>query len=568
MATVAPIKTAKIENHIGNIHLLVWNFTGWSPLLPVEQNLAAGGAAFADAGDVDGGVLLERAGELAGAAAHAAAGIDARLLEGFGVAGRVDDLGFLDINGLGRDGTPLLADDAVGGHGPGETAATVVKCGAEADGLALRTKTFHPAFFLGRDLPDCAGGADLRAEHATGLAITDARNQGGRPEAFEAGLVERGMERGVGADLHALAAADAAGEEIFLIERAGRAEKAFIAAFAEARVGTKERNHCRTGGEAGDGTAPAQVGRCDFLFIAEEAELEAVMRATAYAVHAHEALGFSPGKAADGIVSALATKQAAVALVTCGRVLVQSQDRPAGDCAEQSAERADGAAPKAGDAQAGDENGQEEDSEDQALGKVRLAEVEHEKQENRMEDFAGSLDGGDVAVLEGRENRTHGEVEGGQKREAERTDQQAERVKPADGRGTEAGGDESCDEDDVFAGLPAFVAVGIDALLAAFGLGGQIADEVLQRAHGADPAAEEAAQKESGQQNDQAPQQAAIEGVTGEGVGDGDQRVELEKQTHRGKQVNVARGAGDGAQRGENQQRKKQQQKEDLRDSA
>jgi hypothetical protein len=32
--------------------------------------------------------------------------------------------------------------------------------------------------------------------------------------------------------------------------------------------------------------------------------------------------------------------------------------------------------------------------------------------------------------------------------------------------------------------------------------------------------------------------------------------------------VNVARGAGDGAQRGENQQRKKQQQKEDLRDSA
>ena len=54
--------------------------------ISVQQNLAAGRAAFADAGDVNRRALLQRAGILACAAAHAAAGIDARLLERLRVA--------------------------------------------------------------------------------------------------------------------------------------------------------------------------------------------------------------------------------------------------------------------------------------------------------------------------------------------------------------------------------------------------------------------------------------------------------------------------------------------------
>ena len=80
------------------------------------------------------------------------------------------------------------------------------------------------------------------------------------------------------------------------------------------------------------------------------------------------------------------------------------------------------------------------------------------------------------------------------------------------------GRDKPGDQHDIFDGLPALVAVRIDALLAALGLGRHVADEVLQRAHGADPAAEEAAEKQRGKQNDEAPEQPAIEGMASEGI--------------------------------------------------
>src|ERR1039458_4650272 len=260
MATIAPKKAANTNNHIGNIHPFELNFKACSPSLSVEQNLAAGRTAFANACHVHSGVLLQRAGVLAGAASHAAAGIDARLLERLGVAGRVDHLGLLHIDSLGRDRAPLLADDAINSHRPRQAAAAVVKRRPQADRLVLPANPYHPALFLRRDLPDGASGANLRAHNATRLAIADARHQRRRPQSFQAGLIEGGVQRGVGADLHALAAADAAGEKILLIERAGRAQQAFMAAFAQARVGAHQRNDRQAGGEAGERPAPAQVG--------------------------------------------------------------------------------------------------------------------------------------------------------------------------------------------------------------------------------------------------------------------------------------------------------------------
>src|SRR5208283_2684306 len=109
--------------------------------------------------------------------------------------------------------------------------------------------------------------------------------------------------------------------------------------------------------------------------------------------------------------------------------------------------------------------------------------------------------------------------------------------------------------------------VGIDALLAALGLGWQAADEVLQRAHGADPAAEEAAQEERRHKDNQAPQQTAIESVAAERVDKGRQRVPLEEQAHRGEEANLLGSAGIEAQSGEVQQPQKEEQKEDFRNS-
>ena len=241
-----------------------------SPLFSVEQNLAARRAAFANAGDVDGRVLLQRAGVLARAAAHAAAGIDARLLQRLRVARRVDHLRLLHINGLGRNRAPLFADNAIGGHGPRQAAAAVIECRAQANRLALLAHAHHPAFILGRDLPDGAGGADLRAEHATGLAVADARHQRRRPQSFQPRLIERGMQRNVGADLHALAAADAARKKIGFVQRARRPQQPLVAALAQAGVGAHQRNNRRAGRKAGERPAPAQIRRGNFFLLAEE----------------------------------------------------------------------------------------------------------------------------------------------------------------------------------------------------------------------------------------------------------------------------------------------------------
>ena len=104
-----------------------------------------------------------------------------------------------------------------------------------------------------------------------------------------------------------------------------------MAALAQAGVGAEERNRHCADGQASERSAPAQVWRGDLLLLAEEAELQAVVRAGAYAVHAHQALGLAPRRAADGIVAALAVEQTSVAVVAGGRVLVQPQHTPAGD---------------------------------------------------------------------------------------------------------------------------------------------------------------------------------------------------------------------------------------------
>lgn len=67
----------------------------------IQENLIGGRAGFANAGDVNRGMILQRAGIFAGAAANTFFWIDAGLLEDLGLAFRVYDLGGLKINGFG-----------------------------------------------------------------------------------------------------------------------------------------------------------------------------------------------------------------------------------------------------------------------------------------------------------------------------------------------------------------------------------------------------------------------------------------------------------------------------------
>ena len=158
---------------------------------------------------------------------------------------------------------------------------------------------------------------------------------------------------------------------------------------------------------------------------------------------------------------------------------------------------------------------------------------------NRLRRVA--LDRAHMALLERRQHRARGEVECRQNRQTDRPHQQAEGIEPANHHRSERRGHQAGDQHHIFDRLPALVAIRLDALLAALRLGRHVAHEVLQRAHGANPAAEEAAQKQRGQQNDQAPQQPAIESVAGQRVGQGNQRIPLEEQAHRRAQMDVAR---------------------------
>ena len=71
----------------------------------------------------------------------------------------------------------------------------------------------------------CPGGAYLAAEAAVVLAVAEAGHEGGRVEAVEARLEGGGVEGAPEADLHALTAPDALGEELPLVPDAGRAEE-------------------------------------------------------------------------------------------------------------------------------------------------------------------------------------------------------------------------------------------------------------------------------------------------------------------------------------------------------
>jgi hypothetical protein len=90
----------------------------------------------------------------------------------------------------------------------------------------------------------------------------------------------------------------------------------------------------------------------------------------------------------------------------------------------------------------------------------------------------------------------------------------------------------------------------------------------LQRAQRANPAAEESSQKERGHKDQQAPDKAPIERVTGQRIRQGHQRIPLEEEAHRRAQLDFRRAMEEQAHRGEQQQHQKKQQKEDLRNPA
>ena len=128
------------------------------------------------------------------------------------------------------------------------------------------------------------------------------------------------MQGVVRTDLHALAAANTARQEVLFIERSGRAKKPFITLCGKAGSTSRQRPHSDTSSQTGQNFPSLQV-RPDTLLFREKLKSQPVLRTFIHAVKAQMALRLSPRHAADRIVAALAAEKAPIAVAAMLRIL-------------------------------------------------------------------------------------------------------------------------------------------------------------------------------------------------------------------------------------------------------
>src|SRR5450759_5080442 len=257
----------------------------------------------------------------------------------------IRDFGWLQIDGLGRCRTPLLADNARCCHSPRQTSPAIQERRAQTDGLCVARNPRLPALLFRRDLPDRTGRTNLRAQHATALAVANPRHHDRRPETFQTRFCQRGLQRVVGADLHALTAPYAARQEVLFVQCARRTQQPLMALDCKSGRAAQERNHDCPRRQSGEHLASLQV-HTDGLLGGEKLELQAVLRTLINTVQTEMTLRLAPRNSADRIVAALAAQQAAIAVLAALRALDQSENRPARYDPEQSAQWAKCPAPE------------------------------------------------------------------------------------------------------------------------------------------------------------------------------------------------------------------------------
>ncbi len=231
-----------------------------------------------------------------------------------------------------------------GVHGPGQAAAAVDERGADAHRAAARERLQAPAF-LEAQRPDGGRGAELAAGDAGVLAAArpDAEVQPRRPQPLQTALEAGGPDHVGRADAHALAALDAARQELLLRERAGRPDEIRVPVGA----GGGAQPQGRRGEHAGRGREheppAAQVGQQGLAFGRRAGAVgDGPVLAVVQAVHAHHALAdLDPsGRAAGALAVAFAFQAACAALPRAA----DAPERKPAEQAEQRAERADEAA--------------------------------------------------------------------------------------------------------------------------------------------------------------------------------------------------------------------------------
>ena len=156
------------------------------------------------------------------------------------------------------------------------------------------------------------------------------------------------MQGVVRAHLHAFAAADATRQKLLLVQGRRGPDQPLVRFGAEAGIGAQQGKRGGAGREASQHLTPLEIRALDGTGARsrrKEAELNPTLRAIGDAVHAQNAFGFTPRRTGNGIVPALAMKQATVAIFAFGRVFLQAQNGPARSQSQQRSQRAQRAAP-------------------------------------------------------------------------------------------------------------------------------------------------------------------------------------------------------------------------------
>ena len=152
----------------------------------------------------------------------------------------------------------LFANQAVGAFSIGDAAGAVN--GGGAQGRVLFDLKVEP-----RNGPR---GTDLAAEIAGMGTVAHTGHQPWSIKPLQAGFPKHGLQAIGETDLHTLAAADTAGEEVpFFLGSRGSDEK-FLWSPGQ-RTQTHQRHHGHPGGQGGDYLAPAQVQGCSEGFTPE-----------------------------------------------------------------------------------------------------------------------------------------------------------------------------------------------------------------------------------------------------------------------------------------------------------
>ena len=125
--------------------------------------------------------------------------------------------------------------------------------------------------------------------------------------------------------------------------------------------------------------APARLLR------GKQLELQGILRTLADAVQAQMTFRLMPGNAANRVVTSLAAQQATITVIAFRGIFHQPQHGPAGDQAQKRSQRADCAAPEAGDPKIQSNHEDEECSQPDALPEIGLLEIEQQRAEKEVQ---------------------------------------------------------------------------------------------------------------------------------------------------------------------------------------